>query len=1038
MALTKVKLIADGVVDVDHLAANHGITTDNIGEGSALYYTDARVSSYLTTNSYATEGFVTTAVSNLVASAPSTLDTLNELAAALGDDPNFATTVTNSIAGKLPLTGGTLTGTLVLNRGGFETFNGTNTDYRLTINQNSGPYPRIYNYDNTGATGFHSIVIGGENNDTSGILIGEGNNPDTTVFGNLAITSSASVRFNGAGDNTHAVGYDSVIDGSFLRGQLGVRFLTGTGGGSERARIDSSGINVSGTIKSNANEGKLVLNSTAANGKQYEFISIDTGNLGLYDGTAYRLWVGGNGNIGIGTTSPSNKLHVVDTNPQIRVSYSSPTDSRYAELSWFGLIGNASDTAGNSFNIGMRGGSSSEGKLNFQTGPSTDYQTRMTIDRSGNVGIGTTLPSQKLEVNGNVYANKYLLPDGGDLAWNGGYSSGNPVLAANGDEFRLYAAGNGTTNILYLSNSRLAYGGNVGIGTTSPDQVLHIKATNAPTLKIESGDTSGASGEVIGKVDFWGNDFSGTGRDSRGYIASVYEDAFARAALTFGTGDYNATSSERMRIDSSGNVGIGVTAPGMPLHVKGYDAYSSFGNNVIVIEDSIGDYSGILMSGSSGRNAAIRTEGGNDITFWTNLDRNTNWYRAMTILSGGNVGIGTASPSAKLHTNLALQGSLLSYLNGTSTTFDGGANLLAVHNSPSIGSATAAGLTLANNDKSINAISPVIAFSAKSDSNTYNHTYAAIYGVRTGAGADSNWVVGDIVFATNYNTGPLERVRIKGGTGNVGINHTNPDHKLHILNSSVGSNFSKVIKLSCDPSVGGGNAIFFKTSGNDTENRYGVKVGAVRSVNDNGSSEFIIQMESANMAGMENVFRINRDKRVIIGEATGYDGDLASRNGWVLNYTGGGGTTCNFSGSNEIFTFNQRDGQGTTQIDFRNGNVERGRIEWTTSATTYNTTSDYRLKENIIDLGDCISKVQELKPKQFNFISDPQEPRIGFIAHEVEDIVPQAVSGEKDAVREDGTPKYQALDHSMLVPLLVGAIKELKAEIDLLKAQLNG
>lgn len=110
MALTKAKLIADGVIDVDNLAAGHSITTSNIGEGSNLYYTDARVASYLTTNSYATEGYVTTAVANLVDSAPSTLDTLNELAAALGDDPNFATTVTNSIATKLPLSGGNITG----------------------------------------------------------------------------------------------------------------------------------------------------------------------------------------------------------------------------------------------------------------------------------------------------------------------------------------------------------------------------------------------------------------------------------------------------------------------------------------------------------------------------------------------------------------------------------------------------------------------------------------------------------------------------------------------------------------------------------------------------------------------------------------------------------------------------------------------------------------------------------------------------------------------------------------------------------------
>jgi len=79
-------------------------TTTNITEGTNLYYTDARVSTYLTTNGYATQTYVNTAVSNLVDAAPSTLDTLNELAAALGDDPNFATTVATSIGTKVPQT----------------------------------------------------------------------------------------------------------------------------------------------------------------------------------------------------------------------------------------------------------------------------------------------------------------------------------------------------------------------------------------------------------------------------------------------------------------------------------------------------------------------------------------------------------------------------------------------------------------------------------------------------------------------------------------------------------------------------------------------------------------------------------------------------------------------------------------------------------------------------------------------------------------------------------------------------------------------
>jgi hypothetical protein len=83
-------------------------STTNLAEGTNLYYTDARVGTYLTNNSYATQTYVNTAVSNLVDAAPGTLDTLNELAAALGDDPNFATTVATSIGTKEPaITAGT-------------------------------------------------------------------------------------------------------------------------------------------------------------------------------------------------------------------------------------------------------------------------------------------------------------------------------------------------------------------------------------------------------------------------------------------------------------------------------------------------------------------------------------------------------------------------------------------------------------------------------------------------------------------------------------------------------------------------------------------------------------------------------------------------------------------------------------------------------------------------------------------------------------------------------------------------------------------
>jgi hypothetical protein len=107
MAQTKVKLISDGVIVQGNLHPSHGITTADIGEGSNLYYTDARVGSYLSSNGYATQSTIVAAITD---SAPSTLDTLNELAAALGDDVNFSTTVTNSIALKAPIASPSFTG----------------------------------------------------------------------------------------------------------------------------------------------------------------------------------------------------------------------------------------------------------------------------------------------------------------------------------------------------------------------------------------------------------------------------------------------------------------------------------------------------------------------------------------------------------------------------------------------------------------------------------------------------------------------------------------------------------------------------------------------------------------------------------------------------------------------------------------------------------------------------------------------------------------------------------------------------------------
>jgi hypothetical protein len=106
-----------------------------------------------------------------------------------------------------------------------------------------------------------------------------------------------------------------------------------------------------------------------------------------------------------------------------------------------------------------------------------------------------------------------------------------------------------------------------------------------------------------------------------------------------------------------------------------------------------------------------------------------------------------------------------------------------------------------------------------------------------------------------------------------------------------------------------------------------------------------------------------------------------------------------------------------------------GGISFYGSSTTFNTSSDYRLKENIIPISDSITRLKQLKPSRFNFKQYPEITIDGFLAHEVQKIVPEAVTGDKDELDSDGKPVYQAIDHSRLIPLLVASIQELETRV---------
>ena len=116
---------------------------------------------------------------------------------------------------------------------------------------------------------------------------------------------------------------------------------------------------------------------------------------------------------------------------------------------------------------------------------------------------------------------------------------------------------------------------------------------------------------------------------------------------------------------------------------------------------------------------------------------------------------------------------------------------------------------------------------------------------------------------------------------------------------------------------------------------------------------------------------------------------------------------------------------------------ERGYIGVTLGGTSYNSSSDYRQKQDVVDLTGAIDRVKSFKPRRFKWKDDPTYTVDGFLAHEAQTVVPESVVGEKDAVDKNGDPEYQVIDQSKLVPLLTAALQEAITEIETLKTKVS-
>jgi hypothetical protein len=127
----------------------------------------------------------------------------------------------------------------------------------------------------------------------------------------------------------------------------------------------------------------------------------------------------------------------------------------------------------------------------------------------------------------------------------------------------------------------------------------------------------------------------------------------------------------------------------------------------------------------------------------------------------------------------------------------------------------------------------------------------------------------------------------------------------------------------------------------------------------------------------------------------------------------------------------------THLITFSSGSTARGSISLNASTVTYGTGSDYRLKENIKPISNALDRLSLLKPSRFNFIESPEKTVDGFIAHEAQQVVPESVTGSKDEINKDGSPAYQSIDQSKLVPLLTAALQEAILKIESLETRVK-
>ena len=482
------------------------------------------------------------------------------------------------------------------------------------------------------------------------------NGVDTTlqnITGNLNIINKANDKdiTLQSDDGAGGVATYLTLDGSTTDAYFSNPGNVGIGTTSPIDKLHLEGGNA--RIRTTGNtDVELILNPYSnALGTLFQWELVGTGSGGNYNfefrkaGTTYITVDSGvsgtAGNVGIGTTSPNRSLHVIG---QFAIDNSTSPSGGLLVIP-DGTSNKVYSRTGNAIN--------SPHPLDFISGSSTS----MRIDTAGNVGIGTTSPGRKLEVAGDVGINGYIYH--------------------NGDDSRIGFEGNDAIR-MYTANSvrlQINASGDVGIGTTSPTEKLEVVGN----IRIDS--TSAAQFFLDSAA---GNDSVINFQEGASQKAKMgYDNSLAGLAIVAGSGPY---STADMVILDGGNVGIGTTSPSFPLDVKSaaIDTVANFesGDASVAVNFVASDNS--MQIATSGTDGLLKNNGAGSLRFFNNGSER------VRITSAGNVGIGTTSPIAPLTVATPMSSSPTStfYLDIDGTNTDGGGGQIIFSTSASSGDLT--------------------------------------------------------------------------------------------------------------------------------------------------------------------------------------------------------------------------------------------------------------------------------------------------------------------------------------------------------------